>query len=396
MTTFPCRSESFATREIDVLRKNGLNISVFAVEPGPPPTATTEGLDITYRSRFKSFESVRNVTYVMLRHPAGLLKLGLLTIQLLFVRPREALILMRNVHTVSGLVRCLDAAGIERIHAYFMSWPALMGLAASRVRRCRFSIAAHARDIFVESGALKRKVRSAEFVVTCTRQGLDALRTRLPEELHGRLRLVHHCVPATALRANSGEHSQRHPKRFDLICVGRFVEKKGYGYLLMALALLKERRHIATLCMSGEGPEQANLQRLVGDLGLQATVRFTDWLPNPLMCDHILQARALVVPSIVTTEGDRDGIPNVILEAMSLGVPVLASRLPGICEVVEHDMTGLLVPPGDIEALAGTIKKILGSKRLAARLAAQASEIVTRRFGACAMAGSMKHLFGVQ
>lgn len=371
-----------------------MDVSVFAAEPGVSPTPMAAGVDVTYRSRFGSLESMRSMTYVLMRHPVGLLKLGLLMLQLLFVCPREALALAGNVHTVSGLVRYLDTAGIERIHAYFLSWPALIGLAVSRVRRCRFSIAAHARDIFVESGAIERKVRAAAFVVTCTRQGLETLRQRLPGELHGKLHLVRHCLPAT-LSENCREHDPRHPKRFDLICVGRFVEKKGYGYLVMALALLKDRRHIVTLCLTGEGPERLHLQRLVGDLGLQACVRFAGWLPSRAISEYMLGARALVVPSVVAGSGDRDGIPNVILEAMSLGVPVLASRLPSICEVVEHKRTGLLVPPGDIEALAKTIPMLLTSGRLRIRLAAQARESVRRHFEATALARSMKQLFGV-
>ena len=140
-----------------------------------------------------------------------------------------------------------------------------------------------------------------------------------------------------------------------VLFAGRFVEKKGAAVLLEAMRRLEPSIR-PPVVLVGEGPLGDALKRIAAPLG---NVEFPGWLPNVELRRRMRRALAVCVPSLAAADGDAEGLPNVVLEAMTEGVPVVASRHAGIPEAVVHEETGLLVPPGDPEALAAALRRLV-------------------------------------
>lgn len=380
LTTFPCPSETFAVREIQTLRKMGLDITVFAASGFKSQLGDTEPESVFYRPGVFSIESFISMIYLIAKFPLSAVKFIILVFQFLKICPTEAFILIGNFHTVCFFLRVVEQYEISHIHAYFLSWPGCIGFVLSKLTNTSFSIAAHARDVFVERGAAELKVSHSQFVVCCSKQGLNYLKDHIAPRYHERLCLNYHGIN---LSSNNHLLDRYHSRSADtVLAAGRFVRKKGFEHLLKAFARVVQSKPERKLIIAGLGPEKENLTSLIERLHLNRNVHLFGWLSHKDTLKLIRQASVLVVPSVVDDDGDRDGIPNVILEAFSLGTSVVASSLEGIAEVVKHEQTGLLVEPENIEQLALAIEKLLSDTSLNAHLSINAYKTVRKDFDA--------------
>lgn len=252
--------------------------------------------------------------------------------------------------------------GSPPVYVHFAHTPATVARFAARLAGVPYGLSAHAKDIWLTPPAeLVRKVRDAEVVLTCTRGGQALL-----EQLAGGrtpVELVYHGIDTNALAPP--DTASPEPV---ILSVSRLVEKKGYPTLLRAAALVRDRGIGFQLRIAGEGPEWAALQRLVHVLGLGGRVSFLGPLTESEVRDQYVQAQVFALACQELTNGDRDGIPNVILEAMACGLPVASTASPGVSEAVVHGECGLLVPQGDEEALAAALTRLLADHELRRRL----------------------------
>ena len=166
-----------------------------------------------------------------------------------------------------------------------------------------------------------------------------------------------------------------------LLFVGRFVEKKGVGHLIDATRILETEGAAVDLVLVGDGPMAEMLQRQAADL---KRARFLGWLPNQEVRRMMRGALAICVPSVAARTGDSEGLPNVVIEAMACAVPVIGSDIAGIAEAVEHDRTGLLVPPADPRSIAAAARRLLGDPELRRQMGLAARAVATQRFSAIA------------
>lgn len=164
-----------------------------------------------------------------------------------------------------------------------------------------------------------------------------------------------------------------------LLFVGRFVEKKGATHLLKAVRLLRNGGGAPRLMMIGDGPLGGQLRRTAASL---PEVSFLGWQAPAEVRARMRGAMALIVPSATAATGDEEGLPTVVLEAMAQGTPVIGSRHSGIVEAVTHETDGLLVPPGDAQALAEAIERLIHNQALRQRLGIAAKRTVAQRFDA--------------
>lgn len=394
LTTFPGRTETFAAREIEGLRKLGFVITVLAATSQRHAHACVEDTEVFYRPSLFATEALLSIGYLSIRYPLALGRLLCVALRLLGACPREAMSLIGNLHTIGFFARHLDREAVSHIHAYFLSWPATIGLGLSAATGRSFSISAHARDIFVEHGAIKLKVSRAKFVTTCTRQGLKHLKASLPAQYHHKLRLCYHGIRMGSGCPDHGGKNISESKRNDtVIAVGRLVQKKGFGDLLRAFALVVRKKPHCRLMIVGDGSGQKQLNGLTEQLALKDHVELFGWQGHDLTLRLIEQATVLVAPSVISDDGDRDGIPNVILEAFASGTAVIASSLKGISEAVEHRRTGLLVKPGDVKELASAIKELLNSKKLQSQFSQTAYETAVQRFDSAKNTKQLAKLF---
>ena len=395
LTTFPCRTEGFAAREMGELRDAGFDICVFAAAYDKTGRGGVEAGKVFYRPSLFSADGFLSLGYMLLRHPLGLLRLIPLVLRLLVSCVREAVCVVGNLHTIGFFAKQLDREGIGHVHAYFLSWPAVIALALCQATGRSFSISAHARDIFVEHGAVELKVSRAKFVAVCTRQGLEHLRSNLAPEHHERLHLCYHGVHSDSEGFGGRRAQVRDSKQAEtIIAVGRLIPKKGFAVLLRAFALVLETRPGCRLLIVGDGPQRERLGGLIEELSLGDSVELLGWRPPDVTAGLIGRATVLAAPSVIAEDGDRDGIPNVILEAFAAGTPVVASALDGIKEAVEHEKTGLLVQPGNTDELASALKRLLDDSGMRRALSERAYEVLVQRFDPAANIEQLSMLLG--
>ncbi|NIA71663.1 glycosyltransferase family 4 protein [Pelagibius litoralis] len=272
---------------------------------------------------------------------------------------------------------------VERLYAHFLHTPASVARYAAVMRGLPWCGSAHAKDIWTLPDWEKReKLAEADWLVTCTAYGAEHLRALAPEPQ--RVGLVYHGLDLSrfAAASDSGETPENRDGSAEtapvrLLSVGRLVEKKGYDDLLAALAALPAGRHWH-LTHIGGGPLAQPLRQQAEKLGLAGRISWLGPQAQREILAHYRKADIFVLASRIARTGDRDGLPNVLMEAQSQGLTCLATAAAAIPELIEDGITGCLVPPGDPETLARALSLLMASPDLRAQLG-RAGEVRVRR-----------------
>lgn len=374
--TFPKLSETFVLSELLGLERLGLEFRVFSLRS--PTDGQTHAANAALRAP---------VSYL----PTGLerqLKILFDHVLLLRRSPRRYLSAIGFAARCAGIgaagdfwqagwlaARVLEL-GITHLHVHFVNRPAAVAELATRLSGISYSLSAHAKDIYLtERSVLQRRLAGARFAVTCSeynRRHLAALNsTNTP------LLRLYHGVDLHLFRPRSKLPRNSPPL---LLSVGRLREKKGFRTLIEACAVLS-RSGVPYRCqIVGYGPEQANLQALIGQLGLQSSVCLIGPMVHQQLIDLYRQATLFVLPCQIAADGDRDGIPNVLLEAMAMQLPVIATPISGIPELIDDHTNGLLIAPRQPVELATAIQTVLTQPALAARWGQAGRQAVQARF----------------
>lgn len=336
LSGFPRRSETFALGELDALSRAGLLLAAFATKPGDGGPAHADARRLA-----------PSVTWLAPGDPAS-----------------------QAEHAAS----VLEGHHVLGVHGYFAHTPADVAQRSAARLNVPFGFSVHAKDVrkLVPRDLRDRAARAA-VVVTCNDDARESLRA-----LGIDAQLVPHGVNLTRFVATP--YLASCPVR--LLAVGRLVPKKGFDVLLRALA---RTRGGCTLSIVGEGPERERLTTLATELGVADRVTWFGAVTHDHLSAHYRESQVVVVPSVVDESGDRDGLPNVVLEAMASGRLLIASRVGAIEAAVRHDETGWLVPPGDPQALADGLDAVVAIPERVARLAANGRSFVEQHYeiGAC-------------
>lgn len=271
---------------------------------------------------------------------------------------------------------------VTHLHAHFLHTPGSVARYAAMLLGIDFSLSGHAKDVWTTPRwDLAAKLDGAAWTVACSTAATDTLRGIAP---NATIETVYHGLdpqrfpPFTATRPPRTGDTPDDPLR--LLTVGRAVGKKGFDGLLAALAALPPALHWQ-LAHIGAGPDLEDLRQQAERLGLSDRI---DW-QGPQTQDHVLQAmRAadlFLMTSRITADGDRDGLPNVLMEAQSQALPVIATRVSAIPELVRHGQTGLLVPPEDADALCAAIQTLADDPGTRTRLGAAGAARLGEDFG---------------
>ena len=286
---------------------------------------------------------------------------------------------------------------IDWLHAHFLHTPASVTRYAATMTGLEWSFSAHAKDIWLTPDWEKReKLAEANWAVTCTASGhahLAALASE-PE----RLALSYHGLdldrfPAAPRRASRADGSDP-ANPVMLLSVGRAVPKKGYDDLLAALALLPKELAWRLVHIGG-GALTKSLKEEAIRLGLADRIEWRGARPQPEVLAAYREADLFVLAAKVAPDGDRDGLPNVLVEAQSQRLACVATRLSGIAELVEDEATGCLVPPGEPPALAASLGRLIAAPDLRASLGAAAEARVRHGFAASRTLDELATWFGL-
>jgi len=365
---FPRISETFILEEILALKRNGFPVRIYSLLPPvrdarvhPEAAALmseVQVLEPPERERWRCL--VRDLVACARVRPGGTVKLLLRSL----VSRNPARSLRRLARAASLAVR-LRRDHVSHVYAAWAHGPASVARVASRITGIPWSMGAHAKDIHLsDPRSLAKKLAAARFTLACSAANRDLLAALAPRPEPGRpgpqVALIHHGVDAAYFTpaAEPGRNGSR-PHDPVILSVGRLVAKKGFDGLLEAAAILEQRGFRFTLEIVGDGPERARLERRIEELGLTERVLVRGMLVRDEVRDAFRRASIFALACRVTEDGDRDGIPNTLAEAMACALPVVCTRLPGVEEIVRDGETGTLVPPGEPAALAEALADAL-------------------------------------
>lgn len=389
---FPRLSETFILHEMLELERQGLALIIFPLKPGQ---------DQARHGEFKLLHAP--LVYVPVRFSLHMLRFSLGAMRLFLTKDRARFMrlalrflstgkkerdftLLKSFLRWLWLARQLHERKLANLHAHFAHDPATIAYWCAQLLGVPYSFTAHAKDIYCYSQEwLKEKIHHARFVVTCT----DYNRSYLQNVSQNGTPI--HCLYHGLSTEKFQPHSLLHPEKPLVLAVGRLVEKKGFSVLLEACALLRKRGLSFACEIIGEGPLRAQLHAQITRLQLHETVRLRGAMTHPQLLARYQAAAMLVTPSYITANGDRDGIPNVILEAMAMSLPVVATNVSGIPEAVDHQ-TGILVEEKNPRALAEAMEKLLVEPSLAMQLGEAARRKVQTHFDLNVNVRMMKEL----
>lgn len=301
--------------------------------------------------------------------------------ELLTVDPQEAV----QALELAVLVR---RRGLEHLHAHFASSATTVARTAAAIAGVPYSFTAHAKDIFhdsVDPADLERKLSGAHHVVTVSDYNLVHLRDRFPAACD-RLVRVYNGLDLDRFRWNP---AHREP---GVVAVGRLVEKKGFAVLVEAVARLRHAGREVPCTIVGGGELATALAEQVDALGVRDLVTLAGPLPQSAVLSVVAGNQVLAAPCVVASDGNADGLPTVLVEALAVGTACVSTTVTGIPEVVRDGETGLLVPPGDAAALAASIARLLDDPALRARLASAGRQLVESAFDARKQARVLRSL----
>ena len=362
---YPRLSETFVVRELLGLESAGVRVGVDALLP---PESGAQHADVAHvAAAVRYLPRTAEWSRPML---GAHLRVGLR-------RPLTWMRLARTARRGGGWRRFAQAGmvadrvrcdGFRHIHAHFATAAAEVARDAAALSGVTFSVTAHAKDIFHDQNTdlLPRRVAGAATVVTVSGYNVRHLAAVLPEQ---RVRYVPNGlpIPGAAVPRPTGP----------LLCVARLVPKKGIDVLIRAIAVLDNARSLEIV---GDGTCRADLEALTRSLGLEHRVTFRGALTSADVDEAYRRCSLVALPCRIDADGDRDGMPTVLVEAMARAVPVVSTDVVGIDELVEHGRTGMLVPPEDPAALASAIDELLRDPDAAAAMGAEGRRHVIEAF----------------
>ena len=367
---FPAFTKTFCAREVAELYRQNLRIPVFSIRrpnDDRPLNIPLEGVDIRYlpdsnNLRFKVLTRLAAKRFSHIWSPKQ--------------DPRDKHRFYEAVH----LGPLLQKEGITALHAHFAGMATRTAWWVKRLFGIPYSFTGHANDIFVEKPdqrlPLGQLIQDAEFVATETEFSTQYLQSKFPESA-AKIHRVYNGLNLDPFRlADPGRGS------LEMIAIGRLIPKKGFAVLVQACNMLVARGLQLRCRIVGAGPEHVPLRQLIDQFALGKFVELTGPKAQPEIVELLAQSNLFVFPAVEDGTGDRDNLPTVIIEAMASGLPVVATGLGGIGEIVTHQTNGLIVPEGDADALADAIAFLAEHADLRKRYGQNGLSVVKEKFRA--------------
>lgn len=270
---------------------------------------------------------------------------------------------------------------VTHVHAHFASHPAAGAFVIHRLTGIPYSFTAHGSDLHRDQHMLCEKVSEAAFVVAISNYNRDMIISECNGQFQHKVIVIHCGVDTDIFQPHSEQSSYKEDTElFTVLCTGTLHEVKGQKYLIEACRLLREEGIDVVCHFVGDGPDFEDLTKQVRQANLEDRIHFHGRLTREEIATLLRQVDVVATPSIPTSNGRREGIPVVLMEAMSSGVPVVASRISGIPELVINEQSGLLCSPGDARALAEALRRLSDDSNLRQRLGLAGRDKVIREF----------------
>jgi glycosyltransferase involved in cell wall biosynthesis len=393
---YPRISETFISNEILLLEQLGFSLSLFSMRQPREGFTHRSVKEIKARATYLPEKLIPHLPRLLYHNsllarccPDGYRRAFRLMVRRL--RRSRTSATFRHLLQAGYLVHALlPGTGVGHLHAHFAHSPTSVALFASELSGLPFSFTAHAKDIYISDPAqLREKAQFARFVVTCTERNRQYLAELAPPTTP--MHCIYHGINVELFIGTATERQPTPP--FRILTVARLVEKKGLPTVFRALRLLLDQGHPIRYCLIGDGEDRRAILKLTERLGVG---RVTEWLgtqPHEVVLEEYRKADLFVLGCQVARDGDRDGLPNVFLESMAMGVPVVATKVWAIPELVEDGRSGLLVPPEEPQAMAAAMGRLLTDISLRRQIIAGAHDRVRSEFDNRRLIGKLGALF---
>jgi colanic acid/amylovoran biosynthesis glycosyltransferase len=378
---FPAFTQTFCAREVAELYRQGTSPPVYSIRrptEARPANIPLENIPIYYLPNTNSLEFKIRTKLV----------------------PRR----LKDLWSGSGDIRDkgrfreaaylgekLKKAQVSHLHVHFAGLASRTAWWIKRLFGITYSFTGHANDIFCpkpeQRVGLVDLVREASFIVVVSDFGAGWLQRDFPESAH-KIHRVYNGLDLSVFKyATPGVKPVR------LLTVGRLIEKKGFRFLIEACRLLRSSGFPFVCQIVGEGPEHDRLQEMIQGYQLADTVRLSGALPQTELVEMLSQSSIFVFPAIHDSAGDTDNLPTVLIEAMASSLPIIATRVAGIPEIVQHNENGILVPEKDPAQLADAIRVMAGDRALLERFGRASRRMAEEKFALVNTVGHLKKVF---
>jgi len=380
LARFPNLTETFILNEIIALRTRGLNVGILSIENSNDnrQQITHNLIPLCYYD--KHFSLNKFVAHIYMAST---------------LRYKYFMVLFQLLMKANTIVGYLDAIKkfsisvfflyqlrkykVDIIHAHFLDLPTTVALTMSKLSKLPYSCSAHAHDIYTgKIEDISEKIAACKFIVTCTAANKQYLSNVCQRTDQYKIVHIYHGIEGSKWDFLPFDNEFTKPVR--ILSVGRLVEKKGFRVLLQAISLLTKRGVEVECSIIGDGPLLNQLKSIAAELNIEKIITFYGSLSHNDVKTFYKSCDFFVLASEISGNGDRDGLPNVLLEALAQGIPVVTTRVSAIPELVVHNYSGILVDAGDSLDIANQIIKLISDRNLRHYLSRNGRDLIEKKF----------------
>jgi colanic acid/amylovoran biosynthesis glycosyltransferase len=383
LSRFPSVTETFILREVDELERQGQPVRLVPMLKETPPVIHEAARPWTSRALYTKYVSPRIAAAnarALLRRP---LRYVSLLVQLILGTLTKPATLLRTIAIFPKSVFLADELsreGIRHVHAHFATHPTTMALIIASLSDITFSFTVHAHDIQVDRTLLRWKLRETRFVRSISAFNKRFLEELYPAETRGKIMVVHVGIEPEKYEDNARRFEAAPSGIPKILCVAAHRPYKGLPVLIEACRILRDQG-IAFRCdVLGTGPMTAELERMIHDRGAGDVISLLGARPEHVVAEMMGESTLFVLPSIIASDGQMEGIPVALMEAMASGRAVVSTSISGIPEIVDDGVSGLLVPPADPDALAAAMRTLLEDRERAREMGRRGQQKVRAEF----------------
>ncbi|OYV40453.1 MAG: colanic acid biosynthesis glycosyltransferase WcaL [Rhodospirillales bacterium 20-64-7] len=365
MKRYPRLSETFIVNEIRAMERLGADIRIFSLLPPEPPPHHPITAEVSAPVDYLPADGFEKWQRTLHAHAACAAAAPWRYVKALAravqwsVSSTSPAAVWKQFGRAGIVAAACRFQGVRHIHGHFANAPTAVTQFASLMTGISFSFTAHAKDLYLTPrNIIARRGAAASFIATCTGYNVQYLSEILAPEHTAKIHLVYHGIDLDMFHnAPSATPAPRQGKI--ILSVGRLVPKKGHDTLITACGILRDKGVEFKCMIVGDGPLREELAAQITALGLDAHVSLEGAMTQAKLIELYRRADLFALAPLITEDGDRDGIPNVIVEAMATNVPVVSTAISGIPEIIRDGETGLLVPPREPAVLSEAMARLL-------------------------------------
>jgi len=391
MSRFPHLPETFILREMIWIERSGWQISLYPLICQQQSVMHEEAREWLKRAKclpYINFQIIISNLVIFARNPLLYLKTWLQIIKENASSPKflfRGLVLFPKI---VAMARTMQYENISHIHAHYATHPGLAAWIIHRLTGITYSITVHAHDIYVERPMLSTKIKDSLFIIAISKFNREFLAREVGEWAWEKIHVVHCGIDPQIYHKNNREDFKNKP--FKIISIGSLQPYKGLEYLIEACSLINFDFRCEII---GEGQQRSSLEAAIQHYGLQEKVALLGAKAQHEVVQILKEADCYVQPSVIQTDGKMEGIPVALMEAMSMGIPVVASRISGIPELVQPGISGTLVSERQPVEIAEAISYLHSNPDIAFQMADQGKELVMREFNLDTTCSELSSLF---